>query len=206
MAAAEPGSAVSAPPRSHRAQERPRQTKRLFGHREVPQTEEHGPDLRGGHGAPTRAQEIPNVVAVVVSRSSTVRANGGVVVVGGGAAFLEPCVRFSQFLYLLLSAMGVGRMTDALEPGNLWLLFHPNFYGLLLGFSLGFSSGFVSSHFFFLCATQSNAFGSMKAGGINAFAADTEKVREQALMAKSIFRKDLHLTTPQPLFIPVFIC
>lgn len=77
VAAAEPGSTVSAPPRSDRAQERPRETKRLFGHREIPQAEEHGPDLRGGHGAPTRAQEIPNVVAVVVSRFSTVRTNGG---------------------------------------------------------------------------------------------------------------------------------
>lgn len=88
VAAAEPGSTVSAPPRSDRAQERPRKTKRLFGHRAVPQAEEHGPDLRGGHGAPTRAQEIPNVVAVVVSRSSTVRANGD-------TAFLHPCVRRS---------------------------------------------------------------------------------------------------------------
>lgn len=75
VAAAEPGSTVSAPPRADRAQERPRETKRLFGHRKIPQAEEHGPDLRGGHGAPTWAQEIPNVVAVVISRFSTVRTN-----------------------------------------------------------------------------------------------------------------------------------
>eukprot|EP00064_Thunnus_orientalis_P008595 superscaffoldBa00001034_g8618 len=56
--AAEPGSALSAPPRAGSAQERPSETKRLFGHREIPQPEEHGPDLRGGHGAPTRTEEI----------------------------------------------------------------------------------------------------------------------------------------------------
>lgn len=73
MEAAESGSALSAPPRAGSAQERPCKTKRLFGHREIPQPEEHGPDLRSGHGAPTRAEEIKDVVAVVLSRSSTVR-------------------------------------------------------------------------------------------------------------------------------------
>lgn len=74
MEAAEPAAgARSAPPRAGSAQERPRETKRLFGHREIPQTEEHGPDLRSGHRAPTRAEEIQDVVALVVSRSSTVR-------------------------------------------------------------------------------------------------------------------------------------
>lgn len=76
MEAAEPGSALSAPPRAGSAQERPSETKRLFGHREIPQSEEHGPDLRSGHGAPTRPEEIQDVVAVVVSRSSTVRTKG----------------------------------------------------------------------------------------------------------------------------------
>lgn len=74
MEAAEPARALSTPPRAGSAQERPRETKRLFGHGEIPQAEEHGPDLRCGHGAPTRAEEIQDVVAVVVSRSSTVRA------------------------------------------------------------------------------------------------------------------------------------
>lgn len=78
MAAAEPGDALPAPPppRAGSAQEPPRETKRLFGHRAVPQPEEHGPDLRRGHGPPTRAEEIQDVVAVVVSRSSTVRRGG----------------------------------------------------------------------------------------------------------------------------------
>ena len=76
MEAAEPSSAFPAPPRASSAQERPSETKRLFGHREIPQPEEHGPDLCSGHGAPTRTEEIEDVVAVVVSRSSTVRANG----------------------------------------------------------------------------------------------------------------------------------
>lgn len=72
-AAAEPGCALSASPRVGSAQERPSETERLFGHREVPEHAQHGPDLRRGHGAPTRAEEIQDVLAVVVSRSSTVR-------------------------------------------------------------------------------------------------------------------------------------
>lgn len=73
VAAAEPDRALAAPPLAGRAQNRPSQTKRLFGHRAIPPPAEHGPDLRRGHGAPTRAEEIQDVVAVVVSRSSTVR-------------------------------------------------------------------------------------------------------------------------------------
>lgn len=75
MEAAEPGDAPPPPPAraAGSAQEQPREAARLFGHREVPQPAEHGPDLRRGHGPPTRAEEIPYVVAVVVSRSSTVR-------------------------------------------------------------------------------------------------------------------------------------
>lgn len=71
---AEPDCALSAPSRSGGAQERPRQTKRLLGHREISQAQEHGSDLRCGHRAPTRAEKIQDVVAVVISRSSTVRA------------------------------------------------------------------------------------------------------------------------------------
>lgn len=77
VAAAEAARAPSAAPRARRAQERASETKGLLGHRALSQPEEHGPDVRGGHGAPTRAEEVPDVVAVVVPRSSTVRATGG---------------------------------------------------------------------------------------------------------------------------------
>lgn len=72
-AAAQSSCALPAPLRVGSAQERPSETERLFGHREVPEPAQHGPDLRRGHGPPTRAEEIPDVLAVVVSRSSTVR-------------------------------------------------------------------------------------------------------------------------------------
>lgn len=96
--AAEPGVALSAPPRAGSAQERPRETKRLFGHRAVPQREEHGPDLRRGHRAPTRAEEIQDVVAVLLSRSSTVRSNNN----KRGNGFSSAC-------FSLISGGGDGR-------------------------------------------------------------------------------------------------
>lgn len=104
MEAAESGSALSAPPRAGSAQERPCETKRFFGHREIPQPEEHGPDLRGGHGAPTRAEEIQDVLAVVVSRSSTVRAKRG-------NCFSLFCLSF--YLASMELMMGVVCMADA---------------------------------------------------------------------------------------------
>ena len=73
MAAAKPGDALSSPPRARSAKEAPRETKGLLGHGEIPQLSQHGPDLRGGHGPPARLEEISHVVAVVVSRSSTVK-------------------------------------------------------------------------------------------------------------------------------------
>ena len=73
MAAAKPGDALSPPPRARSAKEAPRETKGLLGHGEIPQLSQHGPDLLGGHGPPARLEEISHVVAVVVSRSSTVK-------------------------------------------------------------------------------------------------------------------------------------
>ena len=72
MAAAKPGDALSSPPRARSAKEAPRETKGLLRYGEIPQLSQHGPDLRGGHGPPARLEEISHVVAVVVSRSSTV--------------------------------------------------------------------------------------------------------------------------------------
>lgn len=105
--AAEPGDALSAtPPRAGSAQERPRETKRLFGHREIPQPEEHGPDLCSGHRAPTRTQEIQDVVAVVFSRSSTVRTKDKLLLLGLFLSVVRVCFKSAM-------KMGVVRLLDA---------------------------------------------------------------------------------------------
>ena len=54
-------------------QEQAREAARIFGQREVPPAGDNGPVLRRGHRRSTWAEEIADVVAIVLPGSQTVR-------------------------------------------------------------------------------------------------------------------------------------